>query len=65
MSAASRSNIGRRALKEQRITNPDDEVVELPPDILVPAVHGQRIDPVAPAQAQIAEAPAHHAGRRA
>jgi hypothetical protein len=35
-----------------------------PADILVLAVHGQRVDAVAAAQAQVAEAPAHHARAR-
>jgi hypothetical protein len=53
-----------RALEKQRVADAHHEVVELPPDILVPAVHGQRVDPVAAAQAQIAEAAAHHARAR-
>jgi hypothetical protein len=57
-------DIGGRALQKERVAHAHHEVVELPPDILVPAVHGQRVDPVAPAQAQVAEAAAHHARAR-
>ena len=61
MSAAKPLDILRRALQEQRVADAHHEVIELAADILAPAMHGQRVDAVAPSEAQIAKAAADHA----
>ena len=44
-----------RAFEQQRVADPHHDLVELAADVLVAPVHGERIDAVAPAQAQAAE----------
>ena len=54
-----------RALEQQRVAHAHRHLVELAPDVLVPAVDRQRVDAVAPAQAQRAQrAPHQPAARR-
>ena len=57
-------NILGRAFKQKRIANPHHKIVKLAADILVPPVHGQRINPVAPPQAHAAKRAAHHLAAR-
>jgi hypothetical protein len=65
MSSASRLDVGGRAFEEQRVAHAHHQVVELAADILVPAMHRQRVDAVAAAQAQIAKAAARPCARPA
>ena len=43
-------NVLRGPFEQQRIANLDDQFIQLTPDVLVPAVHRQRIDTIPPAQ---------------
>ena len=52
------------AFDEQRVTDAHDQFVQLPPDILIPPMHGQRINAVAPPQAHCTEAATHHLADR-
>ncbi len=55
------ADVVRRTLEQQRVADPDHHLVELAADVLAAAVHRERIDAVAAAQAQAAERPADEA----
>ncbi len=49
-----------RAFQKQCVANAHDQIVQLPADVLVPPMHRQRIDAVAPPQAHRTKRPADH-----